>query len=72
MKTHRFIEEYAHFQIAQYKQDIKIFSDEPDRIKLCKNAIERIETTVRHTRSGLVTVNECMAIIANPLTYGRW
>ena len=70
----RFIEEYANFQKNQFKKDIKhadMFGDEnkEDRIRFCKNAVETIEKAVRLARNGLITVNECMAVIANPGKY---
>ena len=70
----RFIEEYANFQKNQFKKDIKnadMFGDEnkEDRIRFCENAVETIEKAVRLARNGLITVNECMAIIANPGNY---
>ena len=70
----RFIEEYANFQKNQYKKDIKnadMFGDEnkEDRIRFCENAVETIGKVVQLARHGLITVNECMAIIANPGNY---
>ena len=70
----RFIEEYANFQKNQFKKDIKyadMFGDEnkEDRIRFCKNAVETIEKAVQLARNGLITVNECMAVIANPGNY---
>ena len=70
----RFIEEYANFQKNQFKKDIKhadMFGDENKevRIRFCENAVETIEKAVRLARNGLITVNECMAVIANPGKY---
>ena len=70
----RFIEEYANFQKNQFKKDIKhadMFGDEnkEDRIRFCKNAVVTIERAVQLARHGLITVNECMAVIANPGNY---
>ena len=70
----RFIEEYANFQKNQFKKDIKhadMFGDENKeyRIRFCKNAVETIDRAVQLARHGLITVNECMAVIANPGNY---
>ena len=68
----RFIEEYANFQIALFKQDMDLYADDPKRVKQCDNSIEVIKSTVRETRRGYITVNECMTIIAHPLTYSNY
>ena len=70
----RFIEEYANFQKNQFKKDIKhadMFGHEnkEDRIRFCKNAVETIDRAVQLARHGLITVNECMSVIANPANY---
>ena len=70
----RFIEEYANFQKNQFKKDIKnadMFGDESKeyRIRLCKNAVGTIDRAVQLARHGLITVNECMAVMANPGNY---
>ena len=70
----RFIEEYANFQKNQFKKDIKyadMLGDENKeyRIIFCENAVETIEKAVLLARHGLITVNECMAVIANPGNY---
>ena len=70
----RFIDEYANFQKNQFKKDIKhadMFGDENKevRIRFCENAVETIEKAVRLARNGLITVSECMAVIANPGNY---
>lgn len=67
--TFRFIKEYANFQKKQFEKDKSIFSDDGDRVKMCDNCIERIDKAVNYANRGYITVNECMAIIANPLTY---
>ena len=70
----RFIEEYANFQKNQFKKDIKhadMFGDENKafRIRFCANAVETIDRAVQLARHGLITVNECMVVIANPEKY---
>lgn len=70
----RFIEEYANFQKKQFKKDIKyadMLGDENKeyRIRFCENAVETIEKAVQLARHGLITVNECMVVIANPGKY---
>ena len=70
----RFIEEYANFQKNQFKKDIKhadMFGDENKafRIRFCENAVVTIDRAVQLARHGLITVNECMAVIANPEKY---
>lgn len=67
--TFRFIKEYANFQKKQFKKDKSLYSGDVDRVKMCDNCIDRIDKAVNYVNRGYITVNECMAIIANPLTY---
>ena len=63
----RFIEEYANFQVRQYKKDAKLYDYDAERIAFCEKAIARIEKAVKMARAGMITVNECMDIICHPV-----
>ena len=63
----RFIEEYANFQIRQYKKDMELFDYDEERIVFCEKAIMNIEKAVKLARSGMITVNECMSFITHPM-----
>ena len=63
----RFIEEYANFQIRQYKKDLELYDYDEERNAFCEKAIKNIEKAVKLTRSGMITVNECMDIISHPM-----
>ena len=67
--TFRFIKEYANFQKKQFEKDKSLYSGDVDRIEMCDNCIGRIDKGVNYANRGYITVNECMTIIANPLTY---
>ena len=63
----RFIEEYANFQIRQYKKDAALYDYDAERNALCEKAVRRIEKVVKMARAGMITVNECMHIICHPI-----
>ena len=63
----RFIEEYANFQIKQYKKDVALFDYDKERNAFCEKAVRNIEKAVKLTRAGMITVNECMDIICHPI-----
>ena len=63
----RFIEEYANFQIRQYKKDATLYDYDAERNAFFEKAIESIEKAVKMARSGMITVNECMDIISHPM-----
>lgn len=63
----RFIEEYANFQIKQYKKDAALFEYDAERIAFCEKAVRNIEKAVKLTRAGMITVNECMDMICHPM-----
>ena len=63
----RFIEEYANFQIRQYKKDAKLYNYDAERNAFCEKAIKSIEKAVKMARAGMITVNECMDIISHPM-----
>ena len=63
----RFIEEYANFQIRQYKKDAALYDSDVERDAFFEKAIESIEKSVRMFRAGMITVNECMDIICHPM-----
>ena len=67
----RFIEEYANFQIRQYKKDMELFYHDAERDAFCKDAIKNIEKAVKLARSGMITVNECMHFISHPMGLGN-
>ena len=62
----RFIEEYANFQIRQYKKDAALYEHDAERAAFCEKAIKSIEKAVKLTRAGIITVNDCMHIICHP------
>ena len=62
----RFIEEYANFQIRQYKKDATLYGYDAERNAFCEKAIGSIEKAVKLARAGMITVNECMDIICHP------
>ena len=63
----RFIEEYANFQIRQYKKDATLFDYDEERNAFFEKAIGNIEKAVKFARAGMITVNECMDIICHPM-----
>ena len=63
----RFIEEYANFQIRQYKKDATLSDYDAERNAFFEEAIKSIEKAVRLARAGMITVNECMDIICHPI-----
>lgn len=63
----RFIEEYANFQIKQYKKDAALFDYDEERNAFFDEAVRRIEKAVKMARSGMITVNECMELICHPM-----
>ena len=65
----RFIEEYANFQIKQYKKDATLFEYDAERNSICEKAVRNIEKAVRMARAGMITVNECMDIICHPIKW---
>ena len=65
----RFIEEYANFQIKQYKKDAALFKYDAERNDICEKAIRSIEKAVKMVRAGMITVNECMDIICHPIKW---
>ena len=64
----RFIEEYANFQIRQYKKDAALYERDAERDAFFEEAIRSIEKAVKLARAGIITVNECMHIICHPLS----
>lgn len=65
----RFIEEYANFQIRQFKEDATLYDYDAERKAFCEKAIERIEKAVKMARSGMITVNDCMDTICHPVKW---
>ena len=65
----RFIEEYANFQIRQYKKDAKLCDYDAERNAFCEKAVRSIEKAVKMARAGTITVNECMDIICHPIKW---
>ena len=63
----RFIEEYANFQIRQYKKDSTLFDYDAERNTFFEKAVRSIEKAVRMFRAGIITVDECMDIICHPM-----
>ena len=63
----RFIEEYANFQIKQYKKDAKLYDYDAERDAFFEKAIRNIEKAVKLARAGMITVNECMDLICHPM-----
>ena len=63
----RFIEEYANFQIKQYKKDAALFDYDDGRNEFFEKAIRNIEKAVKLARAGMITVNECMDMICHPI-----
>ena len=63
----RFIEEYANFQIKQYKKNAKLFDYDEERNAFFEEAIRNIEKAVKMARTGMITVNECMDMICHPI-----
>ena len=62
----RFIEEYANFQIKQYKKDATLFDYDEERNAFFEEAVKSIEKAVKLARAGMITVDECMDIICHP------
>ena len=65
----RFIEEYANFQIRQYKKDAALFDYDAERNAFFEEAVMNIEKAVKMARAGMITVNECMDIICHPVKF---
>ena len=65
----RFIEEYANFQIRQYKKDAALYDYDAERNAFCEKAIESIEKAVKMARAGMITVNECIDILCHPMKW---
>ena len=65
----RFIEEYANFQIKQYKKDATLFDYDEERNAFFEEAIRSIEKAVKMVRAGMITVDECMDIICHPIKW---
>ena len=63
----RFIEEYANFQIKQYKKNAKLFDYDEERNAFFEEAIRNIEKAVKMARTGMITVDECMDMICHPI-----
>ena len=63
----RFIEEYANFQIKQYKKVITLYDYDAERNAFCEKAIRNIKKAVKLVRTGIITVDECMDIICHPM-----
>ena len=63
----RFIEEYANFQIKQYKKVITLYDYDAERNAFCEKAIGNIKKAVKLVRTGIITVDECMDIICHPM-----
>ena len=63
----RFIEEYANYQIRQYKKDAKLYDYDAERNAFFEKAVRSIEKSVRMFRAGIITVDECMDIICHPI-----
>ena len=63
----RFIEEYANYQIRQYKKDAKLYDYDAERNAFFEKAVRSIEKSVRMFRAGIITVDECMDIICHPM-----
>ena len=65
----RFIEEYANYQIKQYKKDAKLYDYDAERNAFFEEAGKSIEKAVKMARAGMITVNECMDIICHPVKW---
>ena len=63
----RFIEEYANFQIRQYKKDAALYDYDAERDAFFEKAVRNIEKAVKLARAGMITVNECMDLICHPM-----
>ena len=63
----RFIEEYANFQIRQYKKDATLYDYDAERNAFYEKAIKNIRKAVKLARAGMITVNECMDLICHPM-----
>ena len=63
----RFIEEYANFQIRQYKKDAALYDYDAERDAFFEKAIGNIEKAVKLARAGMITVYECMDLICHPM-----
>ena len=63
----RFIEEYANYQIRQYKKDAKLYDYDAERDAFFEEAVKSIEKAVKLARAGMITVDECMDIICHPV-----
>ena len=63
----RFIEEYANFQIRQYKKDAALYDYDAERNAFFEEAVKSIEKAVKLARTGVITVDECMDIICHPV-----
>ena len=65
----RFIEEYANYQIRQYKKDAKLYDYDAERDAFFEEAVKSIEKAVKLARAGMITVDECMDIICHPMKW---
>lgn len=65
----RFIEEYANFQIKQYKKDAALFDYDEERNAFFEEAVMNIEKAVKMARAGMITVDECMDMICHPIKW---
>ena len=65
----RFIEEYANFQIKQYKKDATLFDYDEERNAFFEEAVTNIKKAVKMARAGMITVDECMDIICHPMKW---
>ena len=65
----RFIEEYANFQIKQYKKDAALFGYDEECKAFFEEAIRSVEKAVKMARAGMITVNECMDMISHPIKW---
>ena len=63
----RFIEEYANFQIREYKKVVKLYGYDEEGNAFCEKAIKNIEKAVKLARAGMITVDECMDFICHPM-----
>ena len=65
----RFIEEYANFQIKQYKKNAKLFDYDEERNAFFEEAVMNIKKAVKMARAGMITVDECMDMICHPIKW---
>ena len=65
----RFIEEYANYQIRQYKKDATLYDYDAERNAFFEEAVKSTEKAVKLVRAGMITVDECMDIICHPIKW---